>query len=402
MNTVQNLENIINNLNENTQRNIINQIKNIIIILNKTISENKKNMIETNNNINELRNGIFFNFKKRYKCLKNIIICLSIIIIGLIIAIYSIIPSKNKKNENNIITQNNINSIIGIRNENNITNLYYKCLIEFNISKLCPKNNNINCSTGYYLSNDDMTCKKCSLDNCEKCEDNDGNRNICTSCIKSFTPIYENNVIKSCDYTCNITDENSCLSFDIINKNCLSCDIGYKLKDGKCFLNYSFKAVYQTQKLNENIQLINSSYIKDIIEITVNEIKIIPTNNYTFPNPGEHIVYFLIKDNETTEYMFYNITMNSIVFTKCFNTENIKNMSHMFGGSKNLKSIDISSFNTENVEDLSHMFSQCINLTYINISNFNTQKVRDLSYMFNDCNKLKYVDISKLDSKNVI
>ena len=79
--------------------------------------------------------------------------------------------------------------------------------------------------------------------------------------MKSFTPIYENNVIKSCNYICSVIDENSCLSFDIFNKTRLSCDIGYKLKDGKCILNYLFKAIYQKQNLNENIQLINSRYI---------------------------------------------------------------------------------------------------------------------------------------------
>jgi hypothetical protein len=188
-----------------------------------------------------------------------------------------------------------------------------------------------------------MTCKKCSLDNCEKCYDDNGNSGICTSCIKSFTPIYENNVIKSCDYICNVTDEKSCLSFDTFNKTCLSCDTGYKLKDGKCFLNYSIKAIYQTQNLNENIQLINYRYIKDIMEIKVNETKIIPTNNYTFPNPGEHIVYILLKEIQTAEYMFYNITnLYSIVFTNCF-TGKIKNTNAMFAGCINLVSVDFSS-----------------------------------------------------------
>lgn len=81
--------------------------------------------------------------------------------------------------------------------------------------------------------------------------------------------------------------------------------------------------------MNENIQLINFRYIKDIIEIKINETKIIPTNNYTFSNPGEHIVYFLLKEIETADYMFYNITnLNSIVFTKCF-SGNIKSMNYI-------------------------------------------------------------------------
>ena len=189
-----------------------------------------------------------------------------------------------------------------------------------NLSKTEPKNYNINCSSGYYLSNDNTTCKKCSVNNCEKCNDDNGKNNICISCLKPFNPIYENNIIKFCEHICSITDDNSCLSYDKFNK-CSSCEKGYKLKDGKCFTNYSFKVIYNTQKLNETIPLINANYTKDIMEMIINDEKIIPKNNYTFTKIGEQIVYFLIRDIESTEYMFYNITyMTSIIFTNCFNT----------------------------------------------------------------------------------
>ena len=73
--------------------------------------------------------------------------------------------------------------------------------------------------------------------------------------------------------------------------------------------------------MNETIPLINANYTKDIMEMIINDEKIIPKSNYTFTKIGEQIVYFLIRDIESTEYMFYNITyMTSIIFTNCFNT----------------------------------------------------------------------------------
>ena len=45
-----------------------------------------------------------------------------------------------------------------------------------------------------------------------------------------------------------------------------------------------------------------------------------------------------------------------------FNTNNVTNMNHMFGGCKSLESLDLSSFNTCNVTDTNCMFLLCESL----------------------------------------
>ena len=112
------------------------------------------------------------------------------------------------------------------------------------------KNNNIEkeiCDFGFYFSKKDNNCKKCTIDNWQICYDNNIS-DICFSCNSSFTPIYENKIIKSCEYIFKPEEEDNCLAFDIFMKNCINCSPGYKLKDGKCILNYSLKAIYTTKK----------------------------------------------------------------------------------------------------------------------------------------------------------
>ena len=73
--------------------------------------------------------------------------------------------------------------------------------------------------------------------------------------MSGFIPIYGNEIITSCQYHCEIGKEEKCLSCDSDNITCTSCNLGYKLLNGKCILNYSFKAVYQTNSENEKISL---------------------------------------------------------------------------------------------------------------------------------------------------
>ena len=50
--------------------------------------------------------------------------------------------------------------------------------------------------------------------------------------------------------------EENCLTYNKTTNECSSSNIRYKLIDGKCILNYSFKAIYYTKEKNENIKLI--------------------------------------------------------------------------------------------------------------------------------------------------
>jgi len=261
--------------------------------------------------------------------------------------------------------------------------------------------NNINCSSGYFMTydiNGNRQCQKCYIENCINCTD-DG---ICKLCESHFLPYYENGIIISCEYPCKDDPENKCLSCENEDK-CKICNIGYKLVDGMCLINHSIKAIYNSQEENNIIQLINNAYEKYILEMIVDGNIITPTYNYTFHDKGDHTVYFLINNNITSlENMFneiYDIT--AITFTKIFNTENIKDMSEMFANCDSLTYIDISHFNTKNVQNIDSMFYDCENLISINLSNFDTKNVKYMGYLFSFCSKLEVIDISNFNTQNV-
>lgn len=83
-----------------------------------------------------------------------------------------------------------------------------KCLTCDKIKNRCSS-----CNKGYYLPEDDIKCKKCSLENCEKCHGN-SKSSTCTSCFPDFKPFYENNIINLCDPICQ----------EGIGEKCLFCD----------------------------------------------------------------------------------------------------------------------------------------------------------------------------------
>ena len=318
----------------------------------------------------------------------------------------------------------------------------------------------LSCNDGYYLFDSEKTkCQKCSIDNCLECYGNKTSNN-CTKCNSNLKEGYEsdkNRTIISCKLPCETGNEDKCLKCDNIRNECIECNLGYKLVNDKCILNYSFKAIYKQVNKNEGTKLINKgSIIKMIID--GKEVKEPLSNYYYFNDTESHEIYFLInmeKFGISLNNLFYYVNrMISISFTNLFNTSNIeimknffyqcsklesinnsynldiskvKDMSYffyycyslksidlsnfdtknvrdlrgMFSGCSQLKSIDLSNFDTKNVTDLSGMFSGCSQLKSIDISNFDTKNVRDLSYMFYDCSQLKSIDLSNFDTKNV-
>ena len=109
---------------------------------------------------------------------------------------------------------------------------------------------------------------------------------------KIFNKIDANKVIimkmieDNSENICEIGEEEKCLECDSTKKFCSICNPGYKLVNGKCIVNYSFKATYYSNSDNSNITLINSIYVKDIIEISFNNKKIPVSQNYMFPFAG--------------------------------------------------------------------------------------------------------------------
>ena len=71
-------------------------------------------------------------------------------------------------------------------------------------------------------------------------------------------------------------------------------------------------------------------------------------------------------------------------------------MRYMFGNTKSLKELDVSSFNTSNVTDMSNMFYLCYKLYNLDISGFDMSKVTKMTEMFNGASLVTIKVPSKL------
>ena len=202
---------------------------------------------------------------------------------------------------------------------------------------------------------------------------------------------------------CQTGEENKCLSCD--KNQCLSCNIGYKLLDGKCILNYSFRAEYYTEKENQIITLINKNYLNNVIELIIDGNKVNDIfAECKFNSTGIHKVYFLFNLNGMTsvDNMFKDIqNMTSIHFSYLFNTENITSMNYMFAELKNLTFANLSFFNGENLFMMKGMFQHCSSLKSVDFSNFNAPKLDNVEYLFQECSDLEYVNFNNFNAPNL-
>lgn len=128
-----------------------------------------------------------------------------------------------------------------------------------------------------------------------------------------------------------------------------------------------------------------------------------------------------IKSLDLKEFDTSNVTDMGSMFGGCkslisldlssFDTSKVTNMGYdeentwvsgMFEGCSSLKSLNVSSFNTSNVTNMSWMFNRCSGLTSLDLSNFNTSKVTEMDYMFEGCSSLKSLNVSNFDVSNTI
>ena len=103
--------------------------------------------------------------------------------------------------------------------------------------------------------------------------------------------------------TCNIGKEEKCLSCD--KTLCGSCNPGYKLINGTCLINYSFKAIYQSTLTNETIFFFNNFPLEDIDQMIIDGEYSSITNNYTFESIGQHSIYLLKFLNSSLYLIFF-------------------------------------------------------------------------------------------------
>ena len=235
----------------------------------------------------------------------------------------------------------------------------------------------------------------CSLKGCLRCTGTN-TLNECNSCYSGLEPIYEDGKIKECHNPCETGEGDKCLTCHEIYNRCLTCNINYGLNSlGKCDIKYFLEVTYFTNNNNEQIDIVkNKDSIKEMI---INDESFTPSNKYTFPNAGENVIHYVIKESTSITNIFENIvTIKKVKFTK-FNLYNIDITNDMFNGCTALTSVDMSEYKLTNTISMKNMFFNCESLQSIIFNPVNKLKVDDLQYSFYGC-----VDLTSLDLSNVI
>jgi surface protein len=214
----------------------------------------------------------------------------------------------------------------------------------------------------------------------------------------------KDNSDKETENTCEKGGDDLCKTCN--GNKCASCNDNYNLVDGVCVPKFDIKSIYISTSNNEKIILFNESYNGFITEMEVDGQKVSPSNNYVFPQAGNHTIYLSIKIDKLNSLckMFYQIDrLASIVFTKKLDTKNITSMERMFVHCDSLSSIDMSHFNIENVENLDYFMYSSINLVSLKLPKSKASKLVKANHMFEECKKLTSIDFTNfiVDSNNL-
>lgn len=166
-------------------------------------------------------------------------------------------------------------------------------------SELGREDECLECNEGYYIPLNTLNkkeCNKCPINGCSKCNE----FGICENCRLYHKPIFDSNknTILSCELTCDLGNDNKCLSCSLIQgreSECSQCNIGYKLmKSGICKkIENSFIAIYNSKSNTTPTKLmeITASYLKITdFEMFINNEKISP---YIQRNYFEKMKYYI-------------------------------------------------------------------------------------------------------------
>ena len=345
-------------------------------------------------------------FKKNKRCVIIISSIIGVLIIAAVIVII-IIFTKSKDKKKNIYPFIEEESTDNAENTDNpkATDLLKKTnepIIELTNKPLNPKKE---CNSGYYIPEDDSKledCQKCSLEGCIKCSGT-YKSNKCIDC-GNLISVFENGKIIKCNNLsknkniCDLGEEEKCLTCVENKKECKTCNIGYKLVEGKCKPDFFMKAVYFTKQKDDKIDIITDYSIVNHIITEGNKTEL-NSNSYQFKEEGYQTVYFQFKNN----YYYHEGLFEKIKHLKSIVVSDFDEyyigipLGSMFYGCTNLTSVDFSKLSYEYSSSLEHLFNGCINLTYVNIKNL---KADSTSYMFKDCKLLTSIDLSNLDVTN--
>ena len=160
---------------------------------------------------------------------------------------------------------------------------------------------------------------------------------------------------------------------------CKTCNIGYKLINGYCKVDYLIKVTYLSISQNEKINLMSPGVIYDITGhislMIIDWDDFDPNLEYTFPDKGYHIIYykyikFILLETFPNEYMFYGIDrIMSVSFSDFDDYIPNINFKGLLASCTNLTSVDLSkvSFEMALSYNLKDMFNNCINLKHVNL-----------------------------------
>ena len=99
--------------------------------------------------------------------------------------------------------------------------------------------------------------------------------------------------------------------------------------------------------------------------------------------------------------MFYDCKSLNYLDISNFDTSSVTTMNSMFYNCKSLKYLNLSNFNTSKVSNMEQMFWLCESLLSLNLSNFNTKLIKSTKNMFKDCMSLKYLYLDNFDTSQV-
>ena len=267
------------------------------------------------------------------------------------------------------------------------------------------------CNQGYFIPDDDETkqnCMKCSLEGCIKCNGT-YEYNECTNC-GNLIAVYENNTIIKCNNTCETGPEEQCLTCYQDKIECSSCNIGYKLVDGKCKPDFLIKAIYKVKAEGDTIQLFNSFGATSINQMIIDDKKFTTIKNeYQFQEAGNHTLYLKFEkteDNSKPSYERLFMDNKNIIsaYFSDFNEYNSNiDFSNLFLRCTNLISVDMSKLSRDLKRELTNMFNGCINLQYVNFDfkPYTIKVISSVGFMFHNCKSLTSIDLSNFDVSSV-
>ena len=267
----------------------LDQTFNQLLHKNKEINENNEILsvnepINKKNNYKEIEIKVYEKESFFQKNMIKIIIIALIILCVIIIAIILIVVLKKKPDSKDF------------DNSTDTTELTQKPSVKITQEPTTKDTKKI-CEQGYFIPEDDETledCIKCSLEGCIECTGTYEN-NECINC-GDLESIYKDGKIIKCKTICETGEEEKCLTCMDNSNKCKSCNIGYKLIDGKCRPDFYIKAVYKVNAEGDNIDLFSSNCKTAISHLYI-EGKNITLNglDYTFKNAGNQTVYFQFK-----------------------------------------------------------------------------------------------------------